>query len=56
MSKQTTQYNTRLFAERVIPKLRGKFAEWEHRWWPRPMDAAQRAAIAAYTPPAAAAD
>jgi alkanesulfonate monooxygenase SsuD/methylene tetrahydromethanopterin reductase-like flavin-dependent oxidoreductase (luciferase family) len=56
MSKQTTQYNTRLFAERVIPKLRGKFAEWEHRWWPKPMDTAERAAITAYTPHMAAAE
>jgi alkanesulfonate monooxygenase SsuD/methylene tetrahydromethanopterin reductase-like flavin-dependent oxidoreductase (luciferase family) len=50
MSKDLAKYNTRLFAEQVAPKLRGKFAEWEHRWWPRPMDAAQRAAVPAYTP------
>jgi alkanesulfonate monooxygenase SsuD/methylene tetrahydromethanopterin reductase-like flavin-dependent oxidoreductase (luciferase family) len=50
MSKQLTKYNTRLFAEQVMPKLKSKFAEWEHRWWPRPMDAAQRAAVPGYTP------
>jgi alkanesulfonate monooxygenase SsuD/methylene tetrahydromethanopterin reductase-like flavin-dependent oxidoreductase (luciferase family) len=50
MSKDLTKYNTRLFAEQVMPKLRGKFAEWEHRWWPRPMDIAQRATVPAYTP------
>ena len=50
MSKELTKYNTRLFAEQVAPKLRGKFAEWEHRWWPQPMDAGQRAAVPAYTP------
>ena len=50
MSEQLTKYNTRLFAEKVMPKLRSKFAEWEHRWWPKPMDSAQRAALPAYTP------
>jgi alkanesulfonate monooxygenase SsuD/methylene tetrahydromethanopterin reductase-like flavin-dependent oxidoreductase (luciferase family) len=50
MSKELTKYNTRLFAEKVMPKLRGKFAEWEHRWWPQPMETAQRAAVPAYTP------
>jgi alkanesulfonate monooxygenase SsuD/methylene tetrahydromethanopterin reductase-like flavin-dependent oxidoreductase (luciferase family) len=50
MSKDLTKYNTRLFAERVAPKLRGKFAEWEHRWWPQPMDTVHRAAVPAYTP------
>jgi alkanesulfonate monooxygenase SsuD/methylene tetrahydromethanopterin reductase-like flavin-dependent oxidoreductase (luciferase family) len=50
MSKDLTKYNTRLFAEQVAPKLRGKFAEWEHRWWPQPMDNSQRATVPAYTP------
>jgi alkanesulfonate monooxygenase SsuD/methylene tetrahydromethanopterin reductase-like flavin-dependent oxidoreductase (luciferase family) len=48
MSKELTKYNTRLFAERVMPKLHGKFAEYEHRWWPKPMDAALRAELPAY--------
>jgi hypothetical protein len=30
------------------------FAEWEHRWWPEPVAAAQRAAVAAYLPRLAA--
>ena len=50
MSKELTKYNTKLFAERVMPKLRDKFSEWEHRWWPRPMDAAMRAELPAYEP------
>jgi hypothetical protein len=50
MSKDLTKYNTRLFAEQVMPKLASKFSEYEHRWWPKPMDAAQRAAVSAYTP------
>jgi alkanesulfonate monooxygenase SsuD/methylene tetrahydromethanopterin reductase-like flavin-dependent oxidoreductase (luciferase family) len=54
MSKELTKYNTRLFAERVMPKLRDKFSEWEHRWWPRPMDASLRAELPAYEPRQAA--
>jgi alkanesulfonate monooxygenase SsuD/methylene tetrahydromethanopterin reductase-like flavin-dependent oxidoreductase (luciferase family) len=54
MSKELTKYNTKLFAERVMPKLHDKFAEWEHRWWPHPMDAAERAELSAYTPRQAA--
>jgi len=50
MGKELAQYNTRLFAEKVMPKLAGKFSEWEHRWWPQPMAAAQRAELSAYVP------
>jgi alkanesulfonate monooxygenase SsuD/methylene tetrahydromethanopterin reductase-like flavin-dependent oxidoreductase (luciferase family) len=50
MSKALTKYNTRLFAERVMPKLRDKFAEYTHRWWPKPMDTALRAELPAYSP------
>ena len=31
----------------------GEFAEWEHRWWPKPMDTALRADVPAYLPAAA---
>jgi alkanesulfonate monooxygenase SsuD/methylene tetrahydromethanopterin reductase-like flavin-dependent oxidoreductase (luciferase family) len=35
MNKETTNYNTRLFAARVAPQLRGLFDDqWEDRWWP----------------------
>jgi alkanesulfonate monooxygenase SsuD/methylene tetrahydromethanopterin reductase-like flavin-dependent oxidoreductase (luciferase family) len=54
MSKELTKYNSRLFAEQVKPKLASLFAEWEHRWWPQPMAAAQRAAVPAYMPRLAA--
>jgi alkanesulfonate monooxygenase SsuD/methylene tetrahydromethanopterin reductase-like flavin-dependent oxidoreductase (luciferase family) len=54
MSKKLTKYNSRLFAEQVIPKLKPLFSEWEHRWWPQPMAAAQRAAVPAYAPRLAA--
>ena len=35
-----TRYSSRLFAERVIPKLRGMWPEWEHdeRWWIHPLE------------------
>jgi alkanesulfonate monooxygenase SsuD/methylene tetrahydromethanopterin reductase-like flavin-dependent oxidoreductase (luciferase family) len=54
MNKDLTKYNTKLFAERVMPKLRQKFGEWDHRWWPQPMDTAQRAELSAYEPRQAA--
>jgi alkanesulfonate monooxygenase SsuD/methylene tetrahydromethanopterin reductase-like flavin-dependent oxidoreductase (luciferase family) len=46
MSKQLTQYNTRLFAEKVMPQLKDLFSEWEDRWWPKPMAQTERAAPA----------
>jgi len=36
MNKDLAQYNTRLFAEKVMPQLADVFAEWEDRWWPQP--------------------
>ncbi len=56
MSKQLTQYNTRLFAEKVMPKLKPLFAEWEHKWWPKPMADATRAALPAFRPGVQAAE
>ena len=54
MGKALTQYNTRLFAEQVMPKLRPLFAEWEDRWWPKPMEREERAALPAFQPRLAA--
>jgi alkanesulfonate monooxygenase SsuD/methylene tetrahydromethanopterin reductase-like flavin-dependent oxidoreductase (luciferase family) len=54
MGKELTKYNTKLFAEKVMPKLQPQFAEWEDRWWPQPMDAAQRAEVPAFVPGLAA--
>ncbi|MCW5749480.1 MAG: hypothetical protein KIT36_25035, partial [Alphaproteobacteria bacterium] len=54
MSKQLTQANTRLFAEKVMPKVKDLFSEWEDRWWPKPMDRGQRAAVPAFQPRLAA--
>jgi alkanesulfonate monooxygenase SsuD/methylene tetrahydromethanopterin reductase-like flavin-dependent oxidoreductase (luciferase family) len=45
MSRELTFHNTELFAKKVMPQLRDLFEhEWEDRWWPRPMPAAERAA------------
>ena len=54
MSKDLCRYNTKLFADQVMPKLKGLFPDWEDRWWPQPMDAAQRAEIPAFMPKFAA--
>ncbi len=54
MNKELTKYNTKLFAETVMPRLHPLFAEWEDRWWPQPMDAAQRAEVPAFVPGLAA--
>jgi alkanesulfonate monooxygenase SsuD/methylene tetrahydromethanopterin reductase-like flavin-dependent oxidoreductase (luciferase family) len=54
MSKQVAKYNTRLFAQQVMPKLKGQFAEWTDRWWPQPMETAQRAEVPAFMPSLAA--
>jgi hypothetical protein len=54
MNKQLTRYNSKLFAEKVMPALKKFYSEWEHRWWPKPMASELRAAIPAYAPPAAA--
>lgn len=54
MSKELTKYNTRLFAEKVMPKLQPLFSEWEHKWWPKPMQGATRAELPAFQPRVAA--
>jgi alkanesulfonate monooxygenase SsuD/methylene tetrahydromethanopterin reductase-like flavin-dependent oxidoreductase (luciferase family) len=54
MSKQLAKYNTRLFADKVMPKMKGLFSEWNDRWWPQPMETGQRAAVPAFMPSLAA--
>jgi hypothetical protein len=56
MSKETTKYNTRLFAEKVMPKVKDLFGDWEDKWWPKPMAEGQRAAVPAFRPRAVAAE
>ncbi len=55
MDKELAQYNTRLFAEQVLPRLKPIFAEWEDRWWPKPIAPESRAMPQAFRPEAAAA-
>jgi alkanesulfonate monooxygenase SsuD/methylene tetrahydromethanopterin reductase-like flavin-dependent oxidoreductase (luciferase family) len=44
MGRDLAFHNTRLFAERVLPQVRGLFEdEWEDRWWPKPLPEAVRA-------------
>jgi alkanesulfonate monooxygenase SsuD/methylene tetrahydromethanopterin reductase-like flavin-dependent oxidoreductase (luciferase family) len=48
MSKQLTQYNTKLFAEKVMPQLKDLFDdEWEDHWWPNTLPDAKRAKVSA---------
>jgi hypothetical protein len=43
MDKALTLHNTELFAKRVLPQIRDLFDdEWEDRWWPKPLPAADR--------------
>ncbi len=44
MSKDLTNYNTRLFAEKVMPQIKGMFDDkWEDHWWPKGMASTDRA-------------
>jgi len=54
MSKEISKYNTKLFADEVMPRLKGLFSEWENRWWPQPMTQGERATIPSFTPKIAA--
>jgi alkanesulfonate monooxygenase SsuD/methylene tetrahydromethanopterin reductase-like flavin-dependent oxidoreductase (luciferase family) len=45
MNRDLAGYNTRIFAERVMPQLRGLFDDrWEDRWWPKPLPRPARVA------------
>jgi len=56
MGKDLAQYNTKLFAEKVMPQLCDHFSEWEDRWWPQPVAAAERAELSSFRPAAMAAE
>ena len=43
MPFEQTLYNTELFASKVIPQLREKFGEYEDKWSPHPLPAAEMA-------------
>src|SRR6266536_1604449 len=46
-SDEKTRYNTRLFAEKVMPGLRGMWREWgdDERWWIHPLEQRVRPAV-----------
>ncbi len=50
MKKELVKYNTRLFAEKVMPQLHDVFPEWEDRWWPQPMHRSARAPLSPFQP------
>ena len=54
MGKELAAYNTKLFGDGVLPRLRALFSEWEDRWWPQPMERRERAAPAPFAPALAA--
>jgi alkanesulfonate monooxygenase SsuD/methylene tetrahydromethanopterin reductase-like flavin-dependent oxidoreductase (luciferase family) len=56
MGKELAKYNTRLFAEKVMPRLKHIHSEWEDKWWPQPMQRGERAAPAAFQPATLAAE
>ncbi len=39
LGKATTTYNTEQFARHVMPHLRGRFSEYEDRWYPKGLGA-----------------
>ncbi|MEL0003982.1 MAG: LLM class flavin-dependent oxidoreductase [Rhodospirillales bacterium] len=43
MSRDVAMYNTKLYADHVLPQLKDMWDdEWENRWWPKPMAQGQR--------------
>jgi alkanesulfonate monooxygenase SsuD/methylene tetrahydromethanopterin reductase-like flavin-dependent oxidoreductase (luciferase family) len=56
MGKDLAAYNTRLFAEKVMPQLTDVFSEWEDHWWPQPMARDARAPLTPFRQPAMAAE
>jgi alkanesulfonate monooxygenase SsuD/methylene tetrahydromethanopterin reductase-like flavin-dependent oxidoreductase (luciferase family) len=43
MSRDVAMYNTKLYADHVLPQLKDMWDdEWENRWWPKPMARGQR--------------
>jgi len=56
MGKDLAKYNTKLFAEQVMPKLQPLFSEWEDKWWPQPMGSTERAEVAPFVPRTLAAE
>ena len=43
MPREKVLYNTKLFSERVMPRLRNIWSEYQDDWWIRPLPEAERA-------------
>ena len=43
MTKKIANYNTQLYAEKVMPQLSDVWSEWENHWWPKPLPMSNRA-------------
>ncbi len=56
MGKELAQDNTKLFSEKVMPRLRGLFSAWEATWWPAPLAQSARAAPTPFHAPAITAE
>jgi len=56
MGKDLAKYNTKLFAEKVMPQLTDVFADWQDWWWPQPMRREARAPLTPFQPSALAAE
>jgi alkanesulfonate monooxygenase SsuD/methylene tetrahydromethanopterin reductase-like flavin-dependent oxidoreductase (luciferase family) len=56
MGKDLAKYNTKLFAEKVMPQLTDVFSQWEDRWWPQPMNRETRASLTPFRQAAMAAE
>jgi alkanesulfonate monooxygenase SsuD/methylene tetrahydromethanopterin reductase-like flavin-dependent oxidoreductase (luciferase family) len=56
MGKDLAKYNTKLFAEKVMPRLKPLFSAWEDRWWPQPMARDARASLTLFQPAVMAAE
>jgi len=54
MNKDLAKYNTKLFAEKVMPRLQPLFSDWEDHWWPKPMTNKERAEPTPFAPSLAA--
>ena len=54
MKKDLVNYNSKLYAEQVIPQLADLWDDWEDHWWPNPMPVETRAGLGAHAPGMAA--
>jgi alkanesulfonate monooxygenase SsuD/methylene tetrahydromethanopterin reductase-like flavin-dependent oxidoreductase (luciferase family) len=50
MKKEVVRNNTKLFADKVLPRFKPLFSEWEDRWWPKPLAEAARPRSASSAP------